>query len=70
MLREKYGDDLVILTTDQAHEKGLALADFANVPTMQITAPPVLHVQEPFGAVKCGKTKRRERRADERRTRK
>jgi hypothetical protein len=66
ILREKYGEDLVIVTAEDAMKQGLGPEHFDNVPTMRIEASPTMHL--PPGSVKCGREKRRERRAAERRS--
>ncbi len=47
--------------------QGLKWDDFANVPTMGITAPPILTMPTYQGQIKTGREKRRERRKKERR---
>jgi len=69
-LHEEFGKELVLITPQEAHEQGLRMEDFANVPTMRIEAPPLMHLPVPLGTMKSGKTRRRERRAAERRARK
>lgn len=41
-LKEKYGEDIVLLTPEQAKEQGLVPEDFANLTPMKITAPPIM----------------------------
>lgn len=40
--KEKYGDDVVVVTPEEAKEKGMDLSEFVNVPTYEIKAPPTL----------------------------
>lgn len=70
ILREKYGNDLVMMTPEEAKKQGLGLEDFANIPQMKIEASPLLHMPIDPMDLKCGKAKRRERRATERKTKK
>lgn len=72
-MREKYGDDILLVTPEEANEQGLKPEDFANLPTMKITAPPILDDIKLIGGVggeKSGKEKRRERRKQERKANK
>ena len=64
-LKEEYGNDIILVTPEEAKEQGLELKDIANIPTMKITAPPIIPMME-FGEYKTGKEQRRERRAKER----
>ena len=66
-LKEKYGDDVVIVTPQQAKEQGLTMTDFANTPTMKLINPYVPTIHEIY---KSGKELRRERRAAERKNKK
>jgi predicted ATP-dependent serine protease len=64
-LREKYGNDILVVTPEEADEQGLKMEDFANIPTMEIKAPPIIpYVQTEF---KSGKEKRRDRRKNKNR---
>lgn len=69
-MKEKYGDDIVLVTPEEAKEQGLKQEDFANIPTMKITAPPIMKSYELLGAEKSGKEKRRQRREQERKANK
>jgi hypothetical protein len=64
-MKEKYGDDIILVTPEQAEEHGLHIDHFANIPTMKITAPPIIPVVE-WAEYKTGKEQRRERRKKER----
>ena len=64
-MKEKYGDDIILVTPEQATEQGLNIDDIANIPTMKITAPPIIPVIK-WAEYKTGKEQRRERRAKER----
>lgn len=64
-MKEKYGDDIVLVTLDEAKEQGLKENDFANIPVLEITASP-----EYVGEYKTGKQNRKERRAKERKLKK
>jgi hypothetical protein len=39
ILKEKYGDDIVVVGLEEAIQKGMKPEDFANIPTYKITAP-------------------------------
>ena len=67
-MKEKYGDDIILYTPEEAREQGLNTEDFANIPRMKITAPPEIPMVE--WNYKSGKEKRRERRAKERKNNK
>lgn len=67
-LKEKHGEDIVILTPDEAKEQGLNMEDFANIPSTKIIAPPIMPMIE--YEHKSGKEKRRERRKKERKSNK
>lgn len=55
--KEKFGDDVVMVTSKEAEKQGLELKDIANVPVTMIS-PPILI----FDLEKTGQEKRRERR--------
>lgn len=63
-LKEKYGADVVIVTPEEAQEKGLKLEDIVNTPVIKITAPPVYDAFVDPNP-KDGKARRRERRKKE-----
>lgn len=65
-LKEEHGNDIILVTPEEAKEQGLELKDIANIPTMKITAPPIIEHPTLLGVEKSGKEKRRERRATER----
>lgn len=61
-LKEKYGDNIVLVTPEEAKEQGLKMEDFANLPTMKIAAPPIFEmVQTDFSSGKENRRLRRER---------
>lgn len=64
-MKEKYGDDIILVTPEQAEEQGLHIDHFANIPTTKITAPPIIEMKD-IGEYKTGKEQRRERRKKER----
>lgn len=64
-LKEEHGNDIILVTPEEAKEHGLELKDIANIPTMKITAPPIIPMME-LGEYKTGKEQRREMRAKER----
>jgi hypothetical protein len=64
-MKEEHGNDIVLITLEEAKEQGLELKDIANIPTIKITAPPIIPMME-LGEYKTGKEQRRERRAKER----
>ena len=68
-LKEKYGDDIIILTDEQAKQAKVSEDQIVNLPTMQIINPynHSGHVNVPE---KTGKQKRRERRRTERKNKK
>ena len=66
-MKEKHGDDIILMTPEQAKEQGLKMEDFENIPRMKITAPPIIPVVQ-FGQYKSGKEERMERRKKERKT--
>jgi len=66
MMKDKYGDDIILVTPDEAKEQGLNLDDFANMPPMKITAPPIFEPMKLYGYEKTGREKRRDRRKNER----
>ena len=61
-MKEKYGDDIILYTPEEAKEQGLTPADFGNIPTMKITAPPIMEQPMILGTPHSGKEKRRKRR--------
>lgn len=66
-LKEKYGNDIIVVTAAEAQEQGLNESDFANTPRFKITAPPILKEASLIGFKNDGKANRRERRKKERR---
>lgn len=69
-MKEKYGDDVVLVTPEEAKEQGLKPEDFGNIPSYKITAPPIMEHPKLLGAEKSGKEKRRQRREQERKANK
>jgi hypothetical protein len=65
-MKEKFGDDIILVTPEEAKEQGLTPDAFANIPRMKITAPPVFEVAKLYGHEKTGREKRRDRRKNER----
>ena len=68
MLRDEYGEDLVVVTPEEAIQQGLGPADFDIAPTMRIEPLRAMDLLVHPASVKCGKAKRRERRAAERKS--
>jgi len=65
-LQEKYGNDIVLVTPEEAKEQGLRMEDFANIPTIKLIAPPV---NEDIQRISLsGREQRRQRRKKERKT--
>lgn len=64
MLKEKHGDNIILVTPEEAKEQGLTIEDLANVPTHKYTATPVIKTQN--SDFKSGKENRRERRSKDR----
>jgi ketopantoate reductase len=64
-LKEEHGNDIVLVTPEEAKEQGLKMEDIANIPTFKITASPIIPVVE-WAEYKTGKEQRRERRKKER----
>ena len=64
-LKEKHGEDIILVTPEEAKKQGLKMEDFGNIPTFKITAPPIIPMVE-YGEYKTGKEERRERRKKER----
>lgn len=64
-LKEEHGNDIILVTSEEAREQGLKMEDIANIRTFKITAPPIIPMME-LGEHKTGKEQRRERRAKER----
>ena len=69
-MKEEYGNDIVLVTPEEAKEQGLELKDIDNIPTMKITAPPIIEHPILLGVEKSGKEKRRQRRKQERKANK
>ncbi len=68
-MKEKFGDDIILVTPEQAKEEGLKRADFENVSSMKISqAHPILPSGriDLKGAKKSGKESRRQRREQDR----
>jgi len=59
-MKEKHGDDIILVTPEEAKVQGLTMEDFENIPRMKITALPIIElVQFDYPS---GKQNRRERR--------
>lgn len=72
-LREKHGNDIVLVTPEEAKAKGLKMEDFDNLPTMKYNAPPIAPLAahpKLTGPFKSGKETRRQRREQERKSKK
>jgi hypothetical protein len=69
-MKEKYGDDVILVTFDEAREQGLKAEDFVNPPSYKITAPPMMELPMILGAPPSGKYQRRKRREQERKNKK
>lgn len=56
-MKEKHGEDIILVTPDEANEQGLKMEDFDNLTKMKLTATLLFNeIQQ------SGKEKRRERR--------
>jgi len=63
--KEQYGEDVVLVTPEEALEQRIPQNEFINLPTLKITAPQILDQGEyirPSNSYKDGKQLRRERR--------
>jgi GTPase SAR1 family protein len=69
-MKEKYGDDVVLVTPEEAKEQGLESKDFVNLPSYKITAPPIMEQPTILGTPPSGREQRRKRRKEERKRRK
>jgi predicted ATP-dependent serine protease len=69
-MKEKYGEEIILVTTEEAKEQGLGPEDFLNLPKYKITAPPIMEEPRILGTPPTGKEKRRKRREEERLKRK
>jgi hypothetical protein len=70
-MKEKYGDDIVLVTPEEAREQGLKSEDFVNIPSYKITAPPIMDQPMISRAPHAsGKEQRRKRREQERKANK
>lgn len=65
-LKEKFGDDVVMLTPEEAKEQGLTMSDFDNIPTMKITPQYKFPENTINGISISGQANRRQRRKNER----
>lgn len=64
-MKEKYGDDIVLVTPEEAKEQGLTSKYFDNIPVYKIEAPKI--TEQPYAYdFKSGRQNRRERRAKKR----
>jgi len=62
-MKEKFGDDVILVTSEEAKEQGLIPDNFPSISQMKI---PVLEVAKIHGYEMTGQEKRRERRRKER----
>lgn len=69
-LKEKYGDDILLITPEEAKEQGFKPEDFENIPRIKIKAPPIMEQPMILGTPPSGKEKRRQRREQERKANK
>jgi predicted ATP-dependent serine protease len=69
-MKEKYGDDIVLVTPEEALEQGLEPSEFANLQSYKITAPPITEELRVLGTPPSGQSKRRARREQERKSKK
>lgn len=72
-LREEHGNDIILVTPEEAKAKGLKMEDFDNLPTMKYNAPPIAPLAahpKLTGPLKSGKETRRQRREQERKSKK
>lgn len=69
-IKEKYGDDIVLVTPEEAKKQGLKPGDFGNTPICKITAPPTMAQPMILGVPPSGKEQRRKRRKQERKANK
>lgn len=65
-MKEKHGDDIELVTIQEAQERGLKPEDFENVPSYPITAHPILEQPHVLGFQPSGRESRRKRREQER----
>ena len=69
-MKEKYGDDIVLVTPEEAKEQGLKPEAFGNIPSYKITAPTIMEQPMILGTPPSGKEQRRKRREQERKANK
>lgn len=69
-MKEQYGDDIVLVTPEEAKAQGLKARDFANIPSFKIKATPIMEQPMILGNPGSGKDKRRKRREEERKAKK
>lgn len=63
-IKEEYGDDVVLVTPEEAKERGIETNTFDERRIIKITPPPIVTTLP--GSVKSGRERRRERRKQER----
>ena len=63
-LKEKYGEDINIVTEEEAREQGLIPRDFANLPSFEIKSIPEIPLH--YHDFKTGQQNRREKRKQQR----
>lgn len=59
-LKEKYGNDILVVTPEQAKEGRMKMEDFDNMSKYKIINPPIIPIKQTY--FKSGKELRRERR--------
>jgi len=69
-IKEKYGDDIVLVTLEEAKEQGLKPEDFVNIPSYKIQAPQKMGKTMILGPPPSGREQRRKRREQERKANK
>ena len=69
-MKEKYGEDIVLVTPEEAKEQWLNPEDFGNILSYKITAPPIMEQPMILGTPPSGKEQRRKRREQERKANK
>lgn len=67
-MKEKYGDDIILYTSEEAVKEGLNSKDFINIPSHKIIAPPIINNLTILKTPSSGQDLRRERRKKERKS--
>lgn len=65
-IKEKYGDDIILYTPQEAKKEGLTMNDFDNIPSYKLTAPKLIAHPTIIGTNKSGQENRRQRRKNKR----